>query len=183
MTKPRRRPQFPKPDGPAVITREHVRDRVISPIAGAPRAWRKLSPHERAYAKNQLVGGSPRFTASQRFEAGQNYAQIFLASQTAGRDSTQALNGSRSSGNGACVAQSQLNALDTLRDLESFMGVRDARIIEMVCGEGQEPAMAIKQVCGDYEKTVAARYREALDSLIVAFDKRRPLTKNTVKAA
>jgi hypothetical protein len=39
-------------------------------VAGAARAWRKLSPLEAAYAKGQLAGGNPKFTAAQRFKAG-----------------------------------------------------------------------------------------------------------------
>lgn len=169
MTTKPRRPSFPQPDRPAVITSDHVRDRVISPVAGAPRAWRKLSPLERAFAKGQLAGGSPRFTANQRFEAGANYAQIVLATETSGRDSTQFLNVTRSSG-GACLAQSQATAMATIRDLEAFLGARDAAILRSVCGEGREPAEAIRLICGDYRDTIAARFREALDSLCEAFE-------------
>ena len=58
-------------------------------MAGAAKAWRKLSPLEAAYAKGQLAGGNPKFTAAQRFEAGQRYAQIFAACESSGRDCTQ----------------------------------------------------------------------------------------------
>tara|TARA_R110000868_G_scaffold187664_4_gene430196 strand:- start:2214 stop:2744 length:531 start_codon:yes stop_codon:yes gene_type:complete len=162
-----------QPDSPAIITPCHSQDRIISPVAGAPRAWRRLSPLEKAFAKGQLAGGGHRYTANQRFEAGQNYAQIFLATQTSGRDSTQSLNVSRSTG-GGCMAQTQANAFAMLRTLEASMKCRDRLIIHSVCGEGEVPAEAIRLICGDYRDTIAARFREALDSLVEAFEESRP---------
>ncbi len=38
----RQRPKFEQPEAPAAIGRLHVKDRVISPVAGAPRAWRRI---------------------------------------------------------------------------------------------------------------------------------------------
>lgn len=159
-----KRPTPQQPEGPAVITRAHVRDRIISPVAGAAKAWRKLSPLEVTYAKGQLAGGSARFTAAQRFEAGQRYAAIFSACEAQGRDSTQLMNVSRSYG-GAPLGMGQRAAMEKLREIEGAMGANDAAIVRKVCGEGHTPAEAIRMVCGDYRDTVTARFREALDCL------------------
>lgn len=157
-----------QPEGPAALRSEHVQDRVISPVAGAAKAWRKLSPLEACYAKGQLAGGSPRFTAQQRLEAGQRYTRLFAASESQGRDSTQLLNISRSY-NGTPLGESQRGALEKLRALHAAMGANDAAIVRLVCGEGYTPAEAVKQVCGDYRDTVTARFREALDQLVKTF--------------
>lgn len=160
----RKRPAAPQPDAPAMVRSDHVRDRVISPAAGAAKAWRKLSPLEAAYAKGQLAGGSARFTAAQRFEAGQRYAAIFAACESSGRDSTQMMNVSRSYG-GAPLGMGQRAAMEKQRTIEAAMGANDAAIIRKVCGEGVTPAEAVRQVCSDYKDTVTARFREALDAL------------------
>lgn len=163
--------QTEQPEGPAVITRDHVKDRVISKVAGAAKAWRKLSPLEAAYAKGQLAGGSARFTARQRFEAGQRYAQLFAGCESSGRDSTQLMNVSRSYG-GAPLGMGQRAAMEKLRTIEAAMGGNDAAIVRKVCGEGHTPADAVRLVCGDYRDTVTARLREALDALLSAWDRR-----------
>jgi len=162
----------PRHDGvqaPAIVTRDHVRDRVISPVAGAAKAWRKLSPLEAAYAKGQLAGGNAKVSAAQRFEAGQRYAQIFAACESKGRDSTQLMNVSRSYG-GAPLGMGQRAAMDRLRAVESAMGANDAAILRKVCGEGFTPAESVRSVCGDgYRDATLARFREALDSLVGTF--------------
>ena len=159
-----KRPTGQQPEGPAVITPLHARDRIVSPVAGAAKAWRKLSALEAAYARGQLAGGNARFTAAQRLEAGQRYAHVFAACEAQGRDSTQAMNVSRSYG-GAPLGMGQRAAMERLREIESAMGANDAAIVRKVCGEGHTPAEAVRLVCGDYRDTVTARFREALDCL------------------
>ena len=151
------------PEGPAIVGRDHVRDRVISPVAGAARAWRKLSPLECAYARGQLAGG--KRNAAERFEAGQRYASIFAACESGGRDSTQLMNVSRSYG-GAPLGEGQRGAMEKLRGIHAAMGANDAMIVRLVCGEGFTPAEAVRRVCGDgYRDATLARFREALDCL------------------
>jgi hypothetical protein len=163
---PRKKPRFDQPEGPAIVRQGHVRDRIISPGAGAPKAWRNLSPLEAAFAKGQLMGGSSRYTALQRFEAGNQYAMIFArANHAGGRDSTQAMNVSQSA-KGFEPPQSQQSAIYILAKIETHMGARDCRIIRRVCGEGHKPADVVRDVCADYRDTVSARFREALDGLI-----------------
>lgn len=173
MATKKQRKNFPQPEGPAVIRDTHVQDRHISHVAGAPKGWRDLSPLERAFKKGQLRGGSTRYTENQRFEAGQTYAMAFLIANGAGTtDSTQALNVSRSS-NGFTPPQSQQDAIFVVGEIEAGMGARDCCIIRMVCGVGHEPVKAIQHVCADYQHTIQARFREALDSLIEAVEQYR----------
>jgi len=68
------------------------------------------------------MGGSARFTASQRFEAGQRYAQIFAASESQGRDSTPL-------GLGRRAAMEKLRAID-------------AAILRKVCGDYRDTVTA-----------------------------------------
>lgn len=164
-------------DGPAIRLESHVRcrpatDKDMKPITGT-KAWRNLSPLESAHAKNQLSGGNHRYSAAQRFEAGTNYAQIFLiANGAGGRDSTQAMN--VAGGNaGYEMPQSQQMAFRALADIEGCMGARDARIIRRICGEGQSVTKAIMEICADYDRAAPTRFRESLDALIEAFGKQR----------
>lgn len=160
----RKQMEVRQPDGPAMVRGDHVRDRVISPVAGAAKAWRKLSPLEAAYARGQLAGG--KHSAAERLEAGQRYARIFAASESTGRDSTQLLNISRSYG-AAPLGESQRGALEKLRAIHAAMGGNDAAIVRLVCGEGYTPAEAVRRACGDgYRDATMARFREALDGLV-----------------
>jgi hypothetical protein len=175
----KKQPRYDQPDGPAIVRPGHVRDRIISPGAGAPKAWRNLSPLEAAFAKGQLMGGSSRYTALQRFEAGNHYAMTFLvANGTGGRDSTQAMNVSQSS-KGFEPPKSQHSALFMLAKIETHMGARDCRIIRRVCGEGHKPADVVRDVCADYRDTVSARFREALDGLIESLENTRALGRRS----
>lgn len=159
----RRNEEARQPEGPVIARGDHVQDRVISPVAGAARAWRKLSPLEAAYARGQLAGS--KHSASERFEAGQRYARIFAACESSGRDSTQLLNVSRSYG-GVPLGEGQRGAMEKLRAIHARMGANDAMIVRLVCGEGFTPAEAVRRVCGDgYKDATLARFREALDGL------------------
>lgn len=162
-------------DGPAVITPMHELGRPCTDNDGKPitgtAAWRNLSPLEAAHAKGQLDGGSHKYSAADRLEAGQNYCKLFMiANGAGGRDSTQAMNisGSRS---GFEPPQSMQDGIRSLAKVELAMGARDMRIVRRVCGEGHRPADAIREICADYQDTVTARFREALDGLLEAFDR------------
>jgi hypothetical protein len=176
------RDAVPKAEAPAVITPLHVKDRnFVAEVEDGPRtrrvlagakAWRKLTPLEAAYAKGQLAGGVPTHSALMRFEAGKRYAGIFAGAETQGRDSTQMIAVSKSGG-GLGLGQSQRMALRALAAMEAKLGERDRRIIRMACGEGFAPVEAVRAACGDdYKHTTAARFREALDALIEAWEKR-----------
>lgn len=176
--KARKRQPLNPPAEPAIITPMHRKDRHFiddqTKKVSQQRAWRKLSPLEACYAKNQLVGGNPAYSPINRYEAGKAYTEMFDLSQKSGRDSTQALNMTAPGGFGAgTLSQASSTALTQRISIESHMGARDRQIIRMVCGEGYQPAEAVRHVCGDYQHTVAARFREALDALIEAMETAR----------
>lgn len=165
--------ETPTVQGPAVETERHVwrrpaTDDKMRPIAGKV-ACTKLSPLEQAFERGQLKGGNPKYTDVARVVAGTTYARIYNVSEPHGRDSTQALNISRSSTLGA-NNDSQERAWDSRLAIESYLGQADRTIVRMVCGEDETPAAAVKAACNDYRHTVPARFREALDNLILAMN-------------
>jgi hypothetical protein len=172
--KPAPKPQ-PDIDGPAIITPLHVQDRPATDKDGkaitGSTAWRKLTPLQSVYAKNQLAGGSNRYTAADRYAVGTEYARLFDASECPGRDSTQALNAIR--GGGGSPSDARSKAASELACVHSHMGERDRKIIMRVCGEGYWPSEAIREICGDYRDTIMARFREALDALADAMETAR----------
>lgn len=169
--------------GPAIVGPLHTLDRPatdkdMKPITGTA-AWRKLTPLQAAFAKDQLAGGSERYTAADRYGAGQDYTAIFDAAQPGGRDSTQALN-AISGGSRGSDSAARSKASSSLACIHSHMGHRDRQIIMLVCGEGYAPNEAIIRVLGrDYIKAVSARFREALDSLADAMEasRQKPVSK------
>jgi hypothetical protein len=150
-----------------VVTQLHRQDRPVSKEAGAKLAWRSASTLEACYDKGQLGGGSPKYEAEARYEAGLFYAGLYASAQPSGRDSTQALNVSRSANPGA-ESETRSDAWTKLIAIDSHMGQRDRLIVRMVCGDNHWPSEAVRLVCADYRHTVAARFRESLDSLIEA---------------
>jgi hypothetical protein len=154
-----------------VVTPLHRQDRELTKVAGSPKAWSKWTPHEAAFNQGKLSGGNG-YTPEARFMAGQRYAEVWDAAQSAGRDSTQAQNISRGFGGGS-ISQAQSDAIKALVAIDSHMGQRDRIIIRMVCGEGYFPSEAVRLACGDYKDTVSARYREALDALVDAVEEAR----------
>jgi hypothetical protein len=171
MTKPAKA-ETPEPDGPAVITPFHRQDRPTSTAAGAKLAWRSESTLEAAYDKGQLQGGSPRYSAETRYEAGRLYSTLYDQCQPSGRDSTQSMNISRTTRPGN-EADTREDAWTKLIAIDSHLGQRDRMIVRMVCGDNETPAVAVRLVCADYRHTVAARLREAIDGLIEAIEAAR----------
>lgn len=172
MPKPKRKTGY-LAAAPAVITNLHVQDRPATDNDGkaltGTKAWRKLTPLQAVYAKNQLAGGKERFTAADRYAAGQSYTDAYDAAERPGKDSTQALNAIRG-GSGASPGMAQSKAASELACIHSHLGHRDRQLIMLVCGQGYWPSEAVRTVCGDYRDTVMARFREALDSLCEAID-------------
>lgn len=165
----RKSPRFPQPDGPAIVRPEHVRDRQISHVAGAPRGYSNLSMIEQCYYKRQLEAGSDRFTPEMRRDAGVEYGGYYLFANGGGTaDSLSRLNAIRSSG-GYQHPQSQEDAICLLGEIKTKMGARDGLIVKKVCGQGHTPPKAIKEICGPgYKFTTSARLSEAMDALIEA---------------
>lgn len=171
--------QQTEPVGPAVILPLHIQDRPVSKEVGAKLAWRTACTLEACYDKGQLAGGAPKYSPEARFEAGLFYARLYDTCQPSGRDSTQSLNISRSSKPGA-ETDARADAWSKLIVIDSLLGQRDRMIVRMVCGENETPAVAVRLVCADYRHTVAARFRESLDSLIEAIEAGRKSGWKTV---
>lgn len=169
-------------DGPAVLTVDYIQNRAFRNDQGKisqNKAWRRVTELDKAFVKGQLKHGNGRYSEKDRLEAGRRYADLCAICAPKGRDSTQALNIS-SGGFSGTVSIAQAIAAKTIVTVKSHLGGRDRNIIHMVCVEDAAPVDAIKHICGDYEKTVSARFREALDALIEAFEteRRNPGTVN-----
>lgn len=177
---PNPKPQDDGIDGPAVEDRLHVWERPATddqmrPIIGK-FGCTKWTPLEAAY-QNGKLGDKDSSDARSRLNAGLTYSGIWDTAQSAGRDSTQALNVSRSSGGGS-ISQAQSDSIKALVAIESHLGQRDRIIIRMVCGEGHFPSEAVAMVSPDYAKATMPRFRESLDCLIEAIEKWRKNPKS-----
>jgi len=168
--------------GPAVVSELHVlgrpaTDKDNKPVIGKT-AWTKWTPLEAAYHNGKL-GEKDSSDARSRLNAGLTYASIWDTAQSGGRDSTQALNVSRSSGGGS-TSQAQSDSIKALVAIDSHLGQRDRIIIRMVCGEGHFPSEAVAMVSPDYAKATTARFKEALDALADALEtvRRNPRRAN-----
>lgn len=155
--------------GPAVITQLHVQDRETSTVAGAPRAWRRLSQLEHAYHLERL-GARDSGEARDRLDAGRTFTTIWDAAYSAGSDSTQAI-GSPGVFRKLPFSERQREALRRLAAIELHLGVRDITILRAVLAHGHSPkeAIALARLCKDTR--VTARFCEALDSLADAIER------------
>lgn len=174
--KPSKQPDPEEIQGPAREGSLHVWSRPATddnmrPITGKV-ACTKWTPLEAAFNQGKLQGGSDKYSPKARFDAGMKYSEIWDIAQSSGRDSTQALNISRSHG-GLPLSQAQSDAIKALVAIESNMGQRDRIIIRMVCGMGYFPSEAVRMVCADYKDSVTARFREALDACVEALETAR----------
>lgn len=155
--------------GPAIITKLHVQDRETSTVAGAPRAWRKLSQLENAYQLERL-GPKDSGGARDRREAGQIFSGLWDTSQAAGKDSTLALDGAGGTA-GIPLSEAQTDAIQRLVQIEMHLGMRDRTIIRAVCAYGHSPKEAMHQARMPMDTRVTARFCEALDALIDAIER------------
>jgi hypothetical protein len=146
---------------------DHAKDRLLSKSAGAPQAWRRLSPLEACFERGQLSGGRDGYTPAMRLDAGTFYARLFARAQASGRDSTDLV---RIDGAGRRMefSEAQARAAHSLASIHARLSRADALIVRMVCGEGYFPSEAVRTACNDYRHSVPARLREALDALIDA---------------
>lgn len=163
-------------DGPAVIGEGHVRDRVLSPRAGAKAGWSRLTVYERAFRLGHLLCkercGSPaaareeegraldRLAAARAFDEGW---QICAAGFPGGVDFDRI----RTSGGvpGAFVDH-QRDAKAFWRRVEQAMGTNDWMICRRVCGENFSIAETVQAISPGYRFSTLARFREALDALV-----------------
>jgi hypothetical protein len=161
------------PLGPAKLHQGHSR-RNLGAGAGAKRGWRNDAEHPLtlAYVKGQLIRGNEVHTAKQRYDAGEDYRQLFEAMHRSGRDSTDI--NLVSGGSGASISQMMIDAVRKIASIESRLKAQDRDIVRHVCGEGWWPSEAVRAACGNhYDKAVIPRFCEALDNLVEAITQAR----------
>jgi len=164
-------------ESPAVLTGDHVQDRILSPRAGAKKGWSRLSVYEREFRRGALVckercigAGATReeeARALDRFAAARAFDDGWRICNTPfppGVDFDRV----RSTGGGTIggFADHQRDAKDFWRRVQSAMGANDWLICRMVCGEGHSVASAVMTVSPAYKFSTLARFREALDGLV-----------------
>jgi len=164
-------------EAPAVITGDHVQDRMLSPRAGARKGWSRLAVYEKEFRRGALIckercigavatreeeaRALDRFAAARAFDHGWQICQVGFPP---GMDFDRV----RSSGGGVpgAFVDHQRDAKDFWRRVEAAMGANDWLICRMVCGEGHSVAQAVMTVSPAYKFSTLARFREALDGLV-----------------
>lgn len=153
-------------EAPARIKPGHVRDRTLSPVAGTPKGYRVLSwPIQVAYEAGRLAArGSGQNDANSRWLAISEYCEIYeTALCRSGKDST--VMDIVTSGGGFPISEAMADAIRKLVSIDSHMSRKDRGIVRKLC-DGHTLPGAVRAVCGDdFEDTVAARIRDALDAL------------------
>lgn len=155
---------------PSLVTPLHVQDRETSKVAGAPRAWRKMTQLEASYQQERL-GARDSNDARKRLEAGMTYTELWDCAQSAGRDSTAVFDVGRCMGSGTPISERQRGAITRLVQIEMHLGQRDRTIIRAVCATGHSPAEAIALARLDKDTRVTARFCEAMDALADAIER------------
>lgn len=149
-------------DGPARLRPQHSLDRDISPVAGAPKAFRKVSPLDRSFEAGQIT--------ERQHEIGLRYSENFEQSNYTG---INLLDPGRVKGSGGSIAlpQKRLDARKWLTLVERSLGPNDIAILRLVLGEWWFPSDAIAKICGEkYRKMgVVCRFREAMEALEDAY--------------
>jgi len=176
MTKVKRKTDDDVVEAPAILTADHVQDRVLSARAGAKKGWSRLAPYEKEFRRGSLVckerctgavatreeeaRALDRFAAARALDQGW---QVINAPFPGGVDFDRV----RSSGGvPGAFADHQRDAKDFWRRVEAAMGANDWLICKMVCGEGHSVAQAVMTVSPAYKFSTLARFREALDGLV-----------------
>ena len=163
-------------DGPAVIGTGHVRDRILSPRAGAKAGWSRLTIYERAFrlghllCKERCTGpvaareeegrALDRLAAARTFDTGW---QICHAGFPGGVDFDRVRT---SGGVPGAFADHQRDAKAFWRRVEQAMGTNDWMICRRVCGENYAVAETVQSISPGYRFSTLARFREALDALV-----------------
>ena len=176
MTKPNPANENTQIEAPAKVTSLHVQDRTFrneaEQLVTGQTAWRKLTHLQSYFQNGRLAGGNPKYSENARYEAGLEYARLHDTWRPGGKDSTQALNISRSTGGDGGRTAAAFAGM-RIACIHSHLGERDRQILMKVLADGYSPAEAVRTACGDYRDTVAARFREALDGLCEALETAR----------
>jgi hypothetical protein len=176
MKKPARQQAEEVLEGPAVITADHVRDRVLSARAGAKKGWSLLTVTEKEFRRGHLLckercasavatreeegRALDRYAAARAFDEGW---QICNAGFPGGVDFDRVRT---SGGVPGAFADHQRDAKNFWRRVEQAMGANDWLICRRVCGENHTVAEAVRIISPAYKFSSLARFREALDGLV-----------------
>ncbi len=152
--------------GPAKLHEGHVERALPS----GRKAWRNIAEHPLtfAFAKGQLERGNPRYSADDRFKAGDLYRKLCETLGRSGRDCLDLELISRPTG--FQISETKANAMHILARIDARLKPIDRIIVRRVCGEGWRPHVAVRDACrhSDYDKASLLRFVEALDALIEA---------------
>jgi len=176
MKKPARKQVEEVVEGPAVITPDHARDRVLSARAGAKKGWSLLTVTEKEFRRGHLMckercasavatreeegRALDRYAAARAFDEGW---QICNAGFPGCVDFDRIRS---SSGVPGAFVDHQRDAKDFWRRVEQAMGANDWLICRRVCGENHTVAEAVQAISPGYKFSTLARFREALDALV-----------------
>lgn len=159
---------------PAVITQDHVQDRVLHTRAGSKTGWSRLTVFEQAHRNGKLICkdrcAGPSETkdeigrALDRYIAGKQFMELWLISQ-ASIGGSMDFSRIRCAGSGVPFTETQFDAKTRLRAIESRLGVNDWMICRRVLGENYAIAETVHAISPSYRDSTLARFREALDAL------------------
>lgn len=184
---------IPEPEQPAKVQSDHVQDRPVSKVAGSKLAWSRLPVYEREHRLGHLAC-KERCTTPQslqdevgrafdRYAAAKALHEGWLlcnASWPSGSD----LNRVKVAGFPGSFADHQRDTKDFWRRVELAMSVNDWMICRRVCGENYAVAETVNSILTGYKFSTLARFREALDGLIIGMQKaRRPVPRETKDAS
>ena len=189
MKNTRRKSEDEAVDGPAVVEAEHAQNRVLSLRAGAKKGWTRLTVCEREFRRGHLIckerctsavaareeegRALDRYAAARAFDEGW---QVCHASFPGGVDFDRI----RTSGGGVpgAFVDHRRDAKDFWRRVEQGMGANDWLICRRVCGENYSVAETVQAISPGYRFSTLARFREALDALVMAMAASRRMARD-----
>jgi hypothetical protein len=134
------------------------------------KGWRNIAEHPLTYifAKGHLVKGNARYSADDRYKAGNLYRALCETVARSGRDCLDIELISRPTG--FQISEAKANAMHILSRIDAGLKPTDRTIVRHVCGDGRWPSEAVRDACGHnfYKKVALPRFIEALDNLIEA---------------
>ncbi len=152
--------------GPAKLHEGHVQ----RPLESGRKGWRNIAEHPLTYIyeKGQLERGSPRYSADDRFKAGDLYRTFCETLGRSGRDCLDLELISRPTG--FQISETKANAMTILARIDARLQRTDQVMLRRVCGDGCWPSEAVREACGHdfYHFATVPRFVEALDNLIEA---------------
>jgi hypothetical protein len=167
---------------PAVVSGDHVQDRNLHTRAGTKVGWSRLTVLEQAHRNGKLVCKDRCTTkeetkeevgrALDRFLAGKRFMELWLIGQ-ASIGGSMDFSRVRCAGSGVPFSDTQFDAKTLLRRVEQNLGSNDWMICRRVIGENCPIAETIHAISPSYKDSTLARFREALDALCEAFNRRR----------